>query len=653
MQDLPPHDGALAGSPYPPIADYAFLSDCEVSALVAPSGSVEWMCLPRMDGPSIFGAMLDRDAGRFNVSPQGQRVPAGRRYLPGTNILETTWATKTGWVTVVDLLLIGPWHHDKDRSSTHRRSPTDTDADHVLLRMVHCINGHVEMHVECEPRLDYGRQPVTWAYGDEGYGIGIARAEDHDIELRLTTDLRLGFERGRARARSTLREGERAFVALSWTEHAAPADYDEAHRRMSFTADFWHDWLAHGDFPDHPWRQYLQRSALTLKGLTYAPTGAMCAASTTSLPETPGGERNWDYRYSWIRDSAFMLWGLHSLGFTQEAGDYYYFIEDVAAKDDLQVLYGIGGERHIEESELDHLEGYEQSKPVRVGNAAYNQNQHDVWGTLLDSVYIHTKNRDQLPESAWPILARQVEVAIEHWREPDRGIWEVRGEPKHFTSSKIFCWLALDRGARLARLRSDKKTAARWQEVADEIRADVLENGVDQKRMRFVQRYGSDALDAALLLIPLVRFLPGDDPLVRNTVDGIYEELGADGLILRYKVEETDDGLEGEEGTFAICSWWMVSAFVETGELDRARQMCEKLLAYASPLLLYAEEIDAVTGRHLGNFPQAFTHLALINAVMKLITAEEEMLAATPSPGKVVPRPGIHGELYREQPGGA
>ena len=212
---------------------------------------------------------------------------------------------------------------------------------------------------------------------------------------------------------------------------------------MSFTADFWHDWLAHGDFPDHPWRKYLQRSALTLKGLTYAPTGAMCAASTTSLPETPGGERNWDYRYSWIRDSAFMLWGLHSLGFTQEAGDYYYFIEDVAAGDELQVLYGIGGERHIEESELDHLEGYEHSQPVRVGNAAYNQNQHDVWGTLLDSVYIHTKNRDQLPESAWPILARQVEEAIEHWREPDRGIWEVRGEPKHFTSSKIFCWLAL------------------------------------------------------------------------------------------------------------------------------------------------------------------------------------------------------------------
>ena len=472
-------DGALAGSPYPPIADYAFLSDCEVNALVAPSGNVEWMCIPRMDGPSIFGAILDRDAGWFKVAPMGQRVPIGRRYLPGTMILETTWATRTGWVVVLDLLLIGPWHHDDDRSTSHRRSPTDSDADHVLLRMMSCINGQVEMHVECEPRLDYGRAPVSWEYGNSGYGFAVGTAEGQEQQLRLTTDLRLGFERGRARARTTLREGDTAFVALTWTEHGAPKSYDDAYRRMSYTADFWHEWLAHGDFPDHPWRTFLQRSALTLKGLTYAPTGAMCAAATTSLPEDPGGERNWDYRYSWIRDSAFMLWGLHSLGFAQEAGDYYYFIEDVASgEQDLQVLYGIGGEREIEESELPHLEGYEHSQPVRVGNAAYNQNQHDVWGTLLDSVYIHTQNRDQLPESSWPTLVRQVEQAIEHWREPDRGIWEVRGEPQHFTSSKVFCWLACDRGARLARLRASNGQADRWQAAADEIREDVLANGV-------------------------------------------------------------------------------------------------------------------------------------------------------------------------------
>jgi GH15 family glucan-1,4-alpha-glucosidase len=629
-------DGALAASPYPPIADYAFLSDCEVNALIAPSGNVEWMCLPRMDGPSIFGAILDRDAGSFKVAPVGQRVPIGRRYLPGTMVLETTWATRTGWVVVLDLLVMGPWHHDDDRSTSHRRSPTDSDADHVLLRMMSCINGQVEMHVECEPRMDYGRAPVSWEYGNSGYGVAIGSAEGVDQQLRITTDLRLGFERGRARARTTLREGDTAYVALTWTEHGAPTSYDDAYRRMSYTADFWHDWLAHGDFPDHPWRPFLQRSALTLKGLTYAPTGAMCAASTTSLPEDPGGERNWDYRYSWIRDSAFMLWGLHSLGFAQEAGDYYFFIEDVASgENDLQILYGIGGERDLDECELGHLEGYEHSQPVRVGNAAYNQNQHDVWGTLLDSVYIHTQNRDQLPESSWPTLVRQVEQAIAHWREPDRGIWEVRGETRHFTSSKVFCWLACDRGARLARLRSSNGQADAWQAAADEIREDVLANGV--KDGRFVQHYDTDALDASLLLLPLLHFLPADDERVRNTVEAIAEELTQDGLVLRYRVEETDDGLSGDEGTFTMCSFWLVGAFVEIGDLDRARQLCEKLLAYASPLGLYAEEIDALTGRHLGNFPQAFTHLGLINAVMRLVRAEEKVLAETPSMGKVEP----------------
>ncbi len=622
------HDGTMAGSAFPPIADYAFLSDCESTCLIAPSGRVEWMCLPRVDGPSIFGAMLDRDAGGFRISPADQRVPTGQRYVPGTMILETTWGTRTGWVVCQDALLIGPWHHETERSHTHRRSPTDNDADHVLLRTMRCINGQVEMHVECEPKLDYGATPVTWEYGDDGYGVGIATAEGNDLELRLTTDLRLGFESGRARARTTLREGDTAFVALSWSEHPAPASYDEAYRRLTYTADFWHDWLAHGTFPDHPWRVYLQRSALTLKGLTYAPTGAMCAAATTSLPETPGGERNWDYRYSWIRDSTFMLWGLYSLGFAQEAGDYYYFIEDVAGGErDLQVLYGIGGETEIEESTLDHLEGYEESRPVRIGNGAYNQKQHDVWGSLLDSVYIHTKNRDQLPESAWPILVRQVEQAIEHWREPDRGIWEVRGEPQHFVSSKVFCWVACDRGARLARLRNDQERAERWEAVADEIKADVMENGIDPETGRFRQHYGTNELDAALLLIPLVRFLPADDPHVMATVLGIAEDLTEDGFVLRYRTDTTDDGLSGKEGSFAICSFWLVSALVDIGYLEYARTLCEKLLSFSSPLQLYAEEIDAATGRHLGNFPQAFTHLALINAVMKLIAAEEEYAA--------------------------
>jgi GH15 family glucan-1,4-alpha-glucosidase len=618
-------DVPLGGSPFPPIADYGFLSDCETTALVAPSGNVEWLCLPRIDSPSVFGAVLDRDAGGFRVGPADETTPAGRRYLPGTNILETTWNTRTGWVIVRDVLLIGPWHHDKERSRTHKRSPTDYDADHVLLRTLRCVNGQVEMHVDCNPGFDYGLKPAQWDYEGDGYHHGIATADGCDVQLRLVSDLRLGFEGPRARARTTMHDGDTAFVALSWSEHPGPVTFDEAYERLVRTADFWHEWLAQGQFPDHPWRAYLQRSALTLKGLSYAPTGALVAASTTSLPETPHGERNWDYRYSWIRDSTFMLWGLYTLGFDWEANDFFYFIADVAGgEEDLQVMYGVGGERKLTEHQLDHLSGYEGAKPVRVGNGAYSQQQHDVWGAVLDSVYLHTKSRDELPEELWPMLCKQVEAAIAHWREPDRGIWEVRGDPKHFTSSKMFCWVACDRGARLARLREDGANVDLWQAAADEIHADVLAHGVD-KRGVFTQHYDTDALDASMLLLPLVRFLPADDERTIATVNAISEELSVDGLVRRYKVEETDDGFSGEEGTFAICSFWLVSALAEIGDTRRARALCEKLLGYASPLYLYAEEIDASSGRHLGNFPQAFTHLALINAVMHVIRADKEL----------------------------
>jgi GH15 family glucan-1,4-alpha-glucosidase len=621
-------DVPLGGSPFPPIADYAFLSDCEVCALVSPAGNIEWMCLPRMDGPSIFGAMLDRDAGGFILQPADVTVPAGRRYVPGTMVMETTWGTRSGWIIVRDVLLIGPWHHEGERSHTHRRSPTDYDADHVLLRTLRCVNGTVEMNMACEPVLDYGRHRVSWDYDTDGYHSAVGVSPHSELKLRLTTDLRLGFEGGCARARTTMHDGETAFVALSWSDHDPPTSWDEAYERVVKTADFWHEWLGRGDFPDHPWRTYLQRSALTLKGLSYAPTGALLAAATTSLPETPGGARNWDYRYSWVRDSTFALWGLYTLGFDWEANDFFYFIADVAEGDEeLQVMYGIGGERELDEHTLDHLSGYEGAQPVRVGNGAYNQKQHDVWGTMLDSVYLHTKSRDQMPERVWPILIKQVERAVEHWREPDRGIWEVRGEPKHFTSSKMMCWVAADRGARLARLREDEKRAENWQEAADEMHADICRNGVDDRGV-FRQHYETDALDASLLLAPLVRFLPPDDERIRATVLAIADELTSNGLVLRYRTSETDDGMEGEEGTFAICSFWLVSALAEIGETRRARSLCERMLGYASPLYLYAEELDSRSGRHLGNFPQAFTHLALINAVMHVIHADHELAAS-------------------------
>ncbi|MBV9410235.1 MAG: glycoside hydrolase family 15 protein [Acidimicrobiia bacterium] len=613
----------LGRSPFAPIANYGFLSDCESCALVAPSGNVEWMCLPRIDSPSVFGALLDRHAGGFRLGPADVMVPAARRYLPGTMCLETSWGTPTGWIIVRDVLLIGPWHHENELSHTHRRAPTDYDADHVLLRTVRCVNGEVQVEIDCEPMFGYGLHAATWDYSDRSYHQGVARAEGADFELRLTTDLRIGFEGGRATARTLLKEGDLRFCALSWSEHEPPHTYDEAYRRLVWTAHHWQHWLARGRFPDHPWRAYLERSALTLKGLTFGPTGALVAAATTSLPETPEGERNWDYRYSWIRDSAFALWGLHTLGFDWEANDFFWFIADVAERDDeLQVMYSVDGSPTPDERILDRLSGYEGARPVRIGNAAHSQRQHDLWGVVLDSFYIHTRSVDRLDDRIWPILARQVEAAITYWREPDNGIWEVRGEPKHFTSSKMMCWVAVDRGVRLARMRGEPETAERWQKVADEIHADVCENGVDAQGV-FTQHYDTDALDASLLLMPLVGFLPADDPRVRNTVLAIADELSEDGLVLRYRVKETDDGLAGEEGTFTICSFWLVSALAHIGEHTRARELAEKLLSFASPLGLYAEEIDARSGRHLGNFPQAFTHLALVNAVMHIIRAEE------------------------------
>jgi GH15 family glucan-1,4-alpha-glucosidase len=444
------------------------------------------------------------------------------------------------------------------------------------------------------------------------------------VELRLTTDLRLGFEGPRAIARTLLKEGDLRFCALSWSTHEPPATYEDAYRRLVWTAHHWQHWLARGNFPDHPWRTHLQRSALTLKGLTFAPTGALAAAATTSLPETPGGERNWDYRYSWVRDSTFTLWALYTLGFDWEANDFFCFIADMAERDkELQIMYGLGGERDLTEAVLEHLDGYMGAQPVRIGNGAYQHRQHDVWGAVLDSVYIHTRSRDSLDERLWSILRRQVEAALNHWREPDRGIWEVRGEPKHFTSSKAMCWVAADRGARLARLREEYELAAEWQAGADEIHADICANALDDRGV-FTQHYDTDALDASCLLLALVGFLPPDDPRIVATVNAIADELTVEGLVLRYRVKETDDGLSGEEGTFTICSFWLVSALVMIGEIDRGRRLCEKLLSFASPLGLYAEELDPLTGRHLGNFPQAFTHLALVNAVIHVIRAEAQ-----------------------------
>ncbi|MDQ2631927.1 MAG: glycoside hydrolase family 15 protein [Actinomycetota bacterium] len=608
---------------FPPIGSYGFLSDCHTSALVSFGGAVEWLCFPRFDSPSAFAALLDRDAGHMLLRPRGVIVPISRRYSPGTLVIETTWVTDSGWVVVKDALTIADWvPADGDEARQQGRPETAHESDRSLLRTIACIDGEVEMEMECLPRFGYGLEEARWSGGE--LGEAVATAAD-GTELLLTSDMQLELDGGAARGKVLLREDETAFCAITWGNEdlGGPRSAPEALERIDSTEEFWREWLRDGNFPDHPWRIHLQRSALVLKGLTYTPTGAIVAAPTTSLPETPGGERNWDYRFSWIRDSTFSLWALHTLGFDQEARDFMRFIVQVCKdRPDLQIMYGVGHERDLEEKTLDHLEGYGGARPVRIGNGAYDQRQNDVWGALLDSLYIHEKAlRGRGTQTDRELIRYQVEAAIDAWPHPDQGIWESRGEPQHYVCSKLMIWVAADRGARLARAGGFDEIADEWEEKADEFKAEILERGVRDGIFR--QHYETDALDASLLLIPLFRFLPPDDPRVRDTVNAIAEDLTENGLVCRYKVDETDDGLTGKEGTFLICSFWLVSALSEIGERQRARELCERLLEAAGWLDLFAEELDAESGQHLGNYPQAFTHLALINAVSHVIADEK------------------------------
>jgi alpha,alpha-trehalase len=612
---------AAAPSPFPPIAEYAFLSDCHTGALVAPDGAIDWLCVPRFDAPSVFGSLLDREAGFFRFAPFGINHPTARAYVPGTNVLETTWKTPMGWVVVREALTLGPWDHE-DEITPHTRPPADDDADHMLVRTVECIEGSVEVELICEPAFDYGRTPAEWTAVDGGRQAADATGAGQTI--RLQSDLPLGIEGNRVRARHILKPGESAYCALSWAKDlVAPEDAEQAKARIDATTRFWRSWLSRARIPDHRWRDPLQRSALTIKGLTYMPTGATVAALTTSLPETPGGERNWDYRYTWIRDTTFTLQALHYLNLNWEADEFMQFVADVEATEDgsLQIMYGIDGRRDLTESTRDDLTGYAGAKPVRIGNGAFDQRQNDVFGAALDSILIHSRHSQRLPRRLWPIVQTQAECATQVWREPDQGIWEARGAPQHYVSSKLMCWVALDRAAQLAEIRGDPESKEKWQATADEIRADILEHGVDDRGV-LCQHYETDSLDASALLAAIFDFLPGDDERLRATVNAIAEELTEDGFVLRYRTGETDDGLSGKEGTFLICSFWLVSGLAIVSDLQRARDLMERLLRISSPLGLYAEEFDAATGRHLGNFPQAFSHLALMEAAARIIVPE-------------------------------
>ena len=617
---MSPEQSAAAPSPFPPIADYGFLSDCHTGALVAPDGAIDWLCVPAFDSPSIFGTLLDRTAGTFRLGPFGINVPTARIYEPGTNTLATTWHTPTGWVLVRDALTMGP-RHGEDTVTPHTRPPADDDGDHLLVRTALCLTGHVEVELVCEPVFDYGRVPAEWVLVDGDRRR--ADATGAGLTIRLATDMEVGIEGSRVRARHGLSQGDQLFCSLSWAEGlASPEDTDQANGRLAATTRYWRQWLEGARIPDHRYRHAIQRSALAIKGLTYMPTGATVAALTTSLPETPGGERNWDYRFTWMRDSTFTLQALHFLNLDWEADEFMQFVADLEANDDgaLQIMYGIDGRRDLTESTRDDLSGYAGARPVRVGNGAFDQRQNDVFGAVLDSILLHTRRSERLPRRLWPIVESQAKCATDVWRQPDQGIWEARGEPQHYVSSKLMCWVALDRASKLAELRGDADLTNSWRATADEIRDDILANGVRDGVLR--QHYATDALDASTLLAALFGFLPRDDEVLRKSVLAISDDLTEHGFVLRYKTGETDDGLSGKEGTFLICSFWLVSALAIIGEEQAARDLMERLLRVGSPLGLFAEEFETETGHHLGNFPQAFSHLALIEAAGRLIIAE-------------------------------
>ncbi len=616
MTDLGP--GAAAGGKrtlrpaYPPIADYALLSDCHSAALVSRDGSVDWCCFHRFDARPVFSRLLDWErGGHFGVAPAAPYTVT-RRYRPGTNVLETRFRTDHGVLVVIDCIPVG-------------RGDTDaavTSSAHQLLRLVRCEAGEVAVGVEFAPRFDYGLTiPRLEMRGDDiGVVYGGADALVLQSELSVTQAEVCGCG-----GETELAAGDEAVLSLTYSLphrlEAQRTDGDVLRNRIESTCRFWSNWSATCTY-DGPYREQVLRSALVLKALTNAPTGAIVAAPTTSLPEEVGGVRNWDYRYAWLRDAALNLYALSSLGYTEEAHAFMAWLERTTAgrAEDLQIMYGVGGERLLPEVELDTLDGYRGSRPVRVGNAAAQQFQLDVYGYLLDTAWLYHRAGGDITTSFWSFLTGVVEVVASRWSLPDEGIWEVRGGRRHFVSSKVMAWVAVDRAIRLARARGLSADLGRWRALRAEIRQRVEADGVDPATGAFVQSFGNKALDASNLLIPLVRFLPAEDARVLTTMARTAAELAPDGLVYRYL--ERDDGLPGGEATFVICSFWLVDNLALAGETSRARELFERLLTYANDVGLLAEEVDPVSNELLGNFPQAFSHVGLIGAAINLTRAE-------------------------------
>ncbi len=616
----------MAPPVYPPIADYALLSDCHSGALVSKDGSIDWCTFHRFEARPVFARILDwAKAGFFRIAPLEDEYESTRRYLPGTNVLETSFRTQAGTLVLTDFFAFRVPGPGEDAHSAH--------PDHQLIRIARCTEGEVAVKVKLVPRFDYGlTTPRLETLADDlviVYGGADA--------LVLQSELPFGdAERSATEGNRTLHAGEEAFVVLTYQlPHELDPQRltrDEVRAKLEETTSTWAAWAARCTY-DGPYREQVVRSALVLKALTNGPTGSIVAAATTSLPEEIGGERNWDYRFSWLRDSALTLNALFATGYTDEAHAYMDWLKRTTAgrARELQIMYGVGGERLLPEVELDWLEGYRGSRPVRIGNGAAQQFQLDTFGELLDTAWLYRRHGGEIDEIFWDFLSRVGGVVLEKWREPDQGIWEIRGEPKHFVYSKVMAWVALDRLVRLAELDDRAGDIDNWRAARDEIRDLVEREGVDAESSAFLQSFGdSGKLDASNLMIPIVGFVPHDDPRARATAQRIASELSADGFVYRY-VTDGVDGLSGEEATFAICSFWLVECLARSGEQERARELFERLLGFCNDVGLLAEEIDPHTGDLIGNFPQAFSHLGLIQAAIALDLPAESMTAQAPA----------------------
>jgi GH15 family glucan-1,4-alpha-glucosidase len=580
------------------IEDYALLSDLHTAALVSAAGSIDWLCLPRFDSPAAFAALLgDEQAGHWTLAPAEATASATRRYAGNTVILETDWSTATGVVRVIDFM------------------PPRANTPHVV-RIAVGLDGEVAMRSMLRLRFDYGRE-VPW--------IRHVNSEIHAIagpnRVRLASTVPLSGDQWETRADFTVRKGDRVPLIMSWAPSYEPTmPYADAEQALAATTDFWTDWFSHAAYHDGPYNEAIDRSIITLKALTYAPTGGIVAAATTSLPEELGGVRNWDYRYCWLRDATYALQALLAAGFRREAGAWRdWLLRAIAGQPDaLQIVYSIDGSRRLPEVELGWLAGYEGSSPVRTGNAASDQVQLDVWGETLEALFLARQAGLPADEDAWALQVALMNHLESAWREPDNGLWEVRGDRQHFTHSKVMAWVAADRMARSVRTHGLSGPAPHWEALRDQIHDDVCTNAFDAGRNTFTQAYGSTALDASLLLIPRVGFLPGTDPRVLGTIAAIRRELSEDGLIKRYQTGKTDDGLTGSEGLFLACSFWLVDALHASGQRAEATSLFERLLLLRNDVGLLSEEWDPATRRQLGNTPQAFSHFGLVVSALQL-----------------------------------